>query len=207
METIKLNIAIGFNRNTSQEIVESLGDLNDTSDFKYILDNANFIPHITLYQNIFPVKNIEALKQTLSDIAGNALGFKLRFERITNNKTSVWANFIKNPELMNLHQNIIDQIQPHREGLIEEQFQQEHAVYQSLTVTRKKMVDKYGHPHVGETFDPHISLMKLTDKDLVFPAMNRIDWRIREVDCNSITLFESGLESTAKTIIEEFKFN
>jgi len=204
METKKLNIALRFNNDAIDEIWESLEFLDKEFEFKYILNKENAIPHITLFQGLFPEKNIDNLAQAISDIAGNTRGFKLKFKDLVNFKSSVWAEFIKNPEVSNLHARVVEDIQPLREGLVEPQFESTHPVYQSLTVTRRKMVDEYGYPHLFEMFEPHISLMKLVDREMVFIILDRINWRIKELAITKLAIYDSGEEATAKGLIREF---
>ncbi len=205
MDTQKLNIALRFDDEYLQEIADSVAEFKDAFETRYIVDNVESIPHLTLYQTLFPKKNVDEIIQALGDIAGNTTRFDLKFKTIKNNRSSIWAIFDKPAELTNLHMKVLEHVNPLREELVEEQFATDHPVYQSLTVTPKKMVEKWGHPFVDQMFDSHISLMKLVDRELVYAVINRLDWRIRELPVSKIALYECGEEGTCKELIKEFE--
>lgn len=204
MDTIKLNIALRFDDRTLNEIGYTLEGLKDDFDVKYISDNINSIPHVTLYQNIFPTKNIDSIVQLLTDISGNTSSFELRFNRLIHSRSTIWAGFEKTPEIMNLHQKVTEEIQPLRGGLVEEQFHEDHPVYLALTPQRKDMISKFGHPYVGETFDPHISLMKLIDRELVYVVLRKINWTLMKIPVNKLAIYEGGEEGICKKVLHEF---
>lgn len=205
MDTIKLNIALRFEDEILQEIADTMSELDGRYETKYIVDNQEYIPHITLFQGLFPSKNIDGISQLLRDIAGNTTSFTLKVRNLNNFKSSIWVNFIKSPETLNLHDKITDGVQEFREGLVEPQFEKTHPVYQSLTITRRKMADEFGYPHVKEMFEPHISLMKLVDRELVYVVLDRINWRIREIPIKKLAIYEAGEEGVCKKVIEEFE--
>lgn len=204
MDTIKLNIAIRFEDQILDQIGELLEGLDERYEVKYIADNNNSIPHITLYQNIFPANKLDEIDQLLADIVGNTSEFTLRFNRLIHNRSTIWAGFEKTPELISLHQRITEEIQPLREGLVEEQFKEDHPVYLALPPQKKEMLEKWGHPYVMDTFDPHISLLKLVDRELVYVVLRRINWNLMKIPVAKIAIYKGGEEGTCKEVIKEF---
>lgn len=65
MNTIKLNIAIKLDEETKNEIVSISKTLKSKLDSPLVLDGFSQIPHITLYQTAFPLKNLTKIKNQL----------------------------------------------------------------------------------------------------------------------------------------------
>ena len=204
MDTIKLNIAIRFEDQLLDQMGELLTGLDERYEVKYIADNKNSIPHITLYQNIFPAKKLKEIEQLLSDIAGNTSEFTLRFNRLIHNRSTIWAGFERTPELISLHQRITEEVQPLRDGLVEEQFKEDHPVFLALPEQKKEMLAKWGHPYVMDAFDPHISLLKLVDRELVYVVLRRINWNLMKIPVAKIAIYKGGEEGICKELLSEF---
>lgn len=130
-----------------------------TNSSAFQLDNYSHLPHISLYQGYYPERNVDELILRLMDIAQDSVNISIEMDGFHLSRGGfVWWNAVNSAELQALHERILEQANPLREGLIAPNIRD---MIDNLSDEEKDMVEKTGSVVNRELFSPHITLARL----------------------------------------------
>lgn len=159
VQTIDLNIVILPDESVSQTLIKWSEQIASQFSTAYTLNRIDKLPHFSLYSARYPIKNQDAIEKQVRTIAAMTNSFP-----ITLSGFSVFSGYLfydakKNKALMNLHNQIVDALNPLREGLITDNQRQ----LTGLSTEQQRAIEKFGYVSVGKLYMPHISITKMID--------------------------------------------
>lgn len=172
---------------------------------EFVLDEQKFMPHATVYQSHFPVRNIEKIKGQIKEVMEGQHPFTVKMEGFSVVlDTFLFWDLEKSESLQRLQNNIVARINHLREGLILPHL----ATVSGMTEEDISDINMYGSMFVGPSFSPHITITRLSDpKDAesVMKSLGGLNYKAMfEVD--GLILGYLGPNGTVNGIIETFKF-
>lgn len=162
MSSVPLNIIILPDEQTKKK-AQALGRKLD-ENFKnyYTLKETQFIPHATIYQAQYPLKNVEKVKLEFAKIASEIKPFEVEIGTIFNHHNFIWWNIRLNDYLNKLHYKILERLNPLREDLLLDLLNLDgYKTGEKYTEVEAESVRLYGAVVAGKSFRPHISLGRL----------------------------------------------
>lgn len=160
MDSISLNIAILPDEKTSQLAIALSQSLAKVVPAKFVLNSANPIPHITLYQAEFPVKNFARIEQEISKIAHSLRVFEMQLESFSATRQgTIWWNCKDFQKIQKLQTEIIEKCNTLREGELLPLLK----TYRSLNQQQEDEIKTYGSLWIGKRYLPHISISGADD--------------------------------------------
>jgi len=162
MNSASVNVIIVPDNSTLQK-VRALGKiLGENYESYYTIADITFIPHATIYQAQYPVRNLEKVKDELTKITESFKPFDVSLGPYQNFHGYIWWNISENEGLNRLHKQIVDRLNPLREGLLLPHFTSVgYKTGEKFTEKEAEIVRKYGSPVVDYLFQPHITLARL----------------------------------------------
>ncbi|MEW6709287.1 MAG: 2'-5' RNA ligase family protein [Candidatus Riflebacteria bacterium] len=123
-------------------------------DFK-----QNIKPHLTLFMGFFP--EINPVQKELLDLNQSFAGFDVHLQgfRLTSEGYLFW-DAEEQEELQLLHEKVLESLNPLRNGLIREKFNQS---FDSYLPVEQENIKKFGFPWVKHLFNPHLTLAKISE--------------------------------------------
>jgi len=154
---IDLNVAILPDQELSSKLIDWSQKIASNFDTDYTLNNFDHFPHLSLYSARYPIKNKYLVEKAISNICSNLKSFQ-----VTLKSFSVFSGFLfydleKDKRLIKLHEKIVDDLNPLREGLISDNQRQ----LTGLSANQKDAIEEYGYVSVKNLYMPHISLTHL----------------------------------------------
>jgi 2'-5' RNA ligase len=184
----RLNIAIVPSQDTIEYSLKIINELTADRSYEFILDEVSAFSHITLYSCEFPEKNIYKIKDALDHFLLSANSFIIEFSEIRiNSKGFIIVDLRITPEHKEMHQEILELLNPFREGVLREKYQS-NSFRRTLTESQIRNTDKYGHPQVADLYSPHLTLGKFDNS--VDTSIDLPRWEINTFEVERFTLFE-----------------
>jgi len=197
-KSIALNIIYLPDEKTRNKAIELSQKLAARLPREYILNPKNPLPHITIYQGLFPIRNQEKVKEAVRQIASQSKPFEITMNEFTVDvvRGFVWWNCLKTSRLAEIHKETLKEANPLREGLIPEVIK----AYQA-SIEEKNEIKKYG----SIINPPHITISRLKNPDdgeKVLKILGEGEHSVFRV--NRIALGRMGDHGTVTEIIESF---
>lgn len=199
-ESVALNIVYlpdGITRKKAIEFSEKVGSKLPT---EFVL-GQDTIPHITIYQALFPTKNISNVKDVIRKIAAKTGFFEIEMNEFVVNvvKGFVWWNCQKTEQLTKIHLETIEKLNPLREGLVSEVLKNYPA-----TEADKKDIENYGSLLIGNRYTPHLTITALKNSYDGEKALEILGEASSNFRVDRIALGYLEKHGTVAEIIEEF---
>ncbi len=197
-QPIALNIVYLPDEPTRNKTIELSQKLAARLPTEYILNPKNPLPHITIYQGLFPIKNQEKVKEVIKQIASQIKPFEITLTEFVIGvvKSFVWWNCLKTSRLAQIQKVVVEKANPLREGLIPEVIK----TYQ-VSIEEKNQIKKCG----SIISPPHITISRLKNPDdgeKVLKILGEGEHSVFRVD--RIALGHMGDHGTVTGIIESF---
>lgn len=177
-----VNLAEGFNH----------------KDEVFRVNNTNCLPHIsTYYAPEFPEENLPKVSKALKDIATDLKPIELIPEKISEFFGYIGIWFKKTPEIIKVHEEILNALNPLRDGHISKEYLEEIEA-NKYPSTEIEYIKKYGGHLVLNAFNPHLTLG-------YFKTSQKIpDVKIPTTFANSLAICPVGPKGTCPKINEIF---
>lgn len=203
-EATSLNIAILASGEVADQAIQISQDVASSYPTEFILDKDRFLPHITVCQAHFPVRNISQVQEAIKTIVGSQKPFRVIMgEFVTILDTFLWWNCEKTESLQKLHDQIIKETNELRENLILPHL----ATITGMTDEDRADMQEYGALKIGPRFSPHITITRLSDSKDARNALNSTGlYRRTAFEVNELVIGYLGPNGTVNGVIETFKF-
>lgn len=182
----------------SQKAIDLSAQLQTHGSFFTLKDGA-FFPHISLYMLQLKIADYGKVKELVGNISRSYKPFHLTAYKYDQNKGFIDAEYEKTTELIQLQEQIIDALNPIRDGMREKDIQR----MQEASGIKRKYFEEYGYPNVGELFRPHLTITRFTDEELKntarLPSPN-----VFSGVYDKVGFFESGENGTCIRLIADF---
>ncbi len=171
---------------------------------KFALDAKNIFPHITIYPPSYPAKNLDKLIASVESFVKNTNTVEMKYYKIESKKGYVMVYFELSPDIKKLHKNIVEILNPLREGYINPRYG-EPEYLKRLINQEIEMVQQYGYPYVMDCYyHPHLSLLRLEDIVEAKVVANNLNWGIEKFKVNKLVLHRIGDNGAAIEVVKEF---
>lgn len=163
------------------------------------------LPHLSVFHVKYPESHKYQVHDTLTKLSGQIERFKLRLKPISLVLGTVFLDVDGvSRELVNLHNQVVDQLNPLRNGL---QFEEELSL-PGITPLQVEMVQTYGHSVVKKTYQPHITLSRPMDSTQLSQAAALVPTALAvEFEVQQIHLGVRGPNGTCPEIVSSYTLN
>ncbi len=202
-EATSLNIAILASGEVADQAIQMSQQVAGKFPVEFVLDREKFMPHVTVYQAHFPVKNMDLIKSALRSLTDKTNPFKMILGDLTISlDTFLWWNCSGNGKLKEFHNKIVKETNPLREDLVLPHL----ATVTGMTEEDKEDMEQFGALKIGPRFSPHITITRLSSPKEADNAVKSLGlYRRATLDVNEIILGYLGPNGTVNGVIETFK--
>lgn len=198
MET---GIVILPNQPTTAQAIELSREISKHEPTEFILNNFNFIPHITLFHGVYEQEKIQGIANVIESILHEADNFSITLSGYSNLLGYIFWDTDKSKALENLHKNLVEKLSPLTSGLRAEFI--EMLKTKSVSPRRLEYIRKYGYPLCFEEYIPHITLSRLKNREnsaseRLIEALTKYEMSF---DFSQIGIVEIGDHGSCKKIL------
>jgi len=203
--TIDRNIVVLFDKKLTNQFIKLSENISSVIHSKINLNLNDEIPHLTLYMTKYPAKNNNKVLEKLKEISSHIKPFKIFFNSKSLHSTgTVFIDTLFNNNLYMLHSNLVDTLNPLREGL----YNKDELNLPSLTNEKKQSLINYGMWAVKKNYTPHVSVGRIDIKESVKKVLDLLPNVINyKTIINKIAYVERGHDGTCKKILKTFKLS
>lgn len=159
-QTIDLNVIILPDDTTTKRLARWSKTVARKHKTFYTLDTNNHLPHLSLYSARYPVKNKNAVQSILQHITKEQKTFFIELSSFSVFSNYLFYNALTNAALQQLHECIVEKLNPLREGLISDTTR----ALTGLSPEQKEMILAYGYVSVKKLYMPHISITRFKEQ-------------------------------------------
>ncbi|MCD4760934.1 DUF1045 domain-containing protein [bacterium] len=204
---IKFGLSFQVPSEVSKKAITLSKELGSKNKAKFILDGQNFYPHLTIYPPHYPAENLPKIINSVEGIIQDAGVIKMVFSEVGSKNGYVAIYFQLTPEIKALHKNLVEVLNPFREGYINPKYS-EAAKMERFTSQEIVNIKDYGYPYVMDCYyHPHLSLIRLEDVEQAKAVINDVEWNIKEFKVDKLILHRIGDNGGAIEVIKEFNLN
>ena len=197
METTRLNIAYLLPPVFKAKIL-GVAKTMQGFDHDVLVDDSNFVPHITIFIGEFPNKNIDQVVAKIEQLAPMLERPTFVHNGFSGTEGFVQIKYHANDVLMANHKKVIAEVNDLREGALYIKYVDK--------VESDENIKKYGMPNAMDKYVAHLSVAKLVDNDEGQRQQVRIAQE--QQDCNfvgeAIGVCESAKYGVCKKVIRSF---
>lgn len=202
-----VGIGINFTQEDSgyNELVALNGLLVRKHGSKHVFRPVKNLPHINLYDINVPKDNLSLIASTLISISERNKGFSVFSNKIGYfDHGSVFLEIDANNQLQNLENDVVNSLVVFKEGCKTEEYWQPWRKYDDKQIYNRQ---KYGNPHVLDTFVPHITIgFVRADRERLEKIVNNLNDNFygMNIQCGHIDLVvhdENGNHLSSKRFV------
>ncbi len=200
---IDLNVVVLPDEKTKKQILSWSRVIAERWKTNFVLDDATYIPHLTLYQTRYPSKNIEQIKNVIRQFALGIKPFKVALSGISAFYGFLFYDAVKEKTLLENHSQLVDLLNPFREGHITEE-QQGMLESSEISDAMKEGIVLWGSPVSKDQFIPHITITRLTQMGEAENALSFLKPIEMSFQVSKLYLSNVDHDGTSTKILEEF---
>jgi 2'-5' RNA ligase len=200
-----LNVVILPNDSLRSQAITWSTKLSRDYKTNFTLDQTTYMPHITLYQAAYPATNLDALKIELREIAKRP-PFDIELDGFSCLDGFIYYNVTGSAQLTRLHNNVVQALNPFRQGILLPPIADLMANPQTPTHI-KTNIKTYGSPNVRNSYVPHLTITRLQDWDKAQEAVNSLTSVRSPLNVHTICLGTMGTDGTVNKILASFPLN
>ncbi len=203
-QSTSLNIAILASGEVADQAIQMSQQVAGRFPVEFVLDREKFMPHITIYQAHFPVRNINSIQEVLSSLTASSKPFKMTLEELVISlDTFLWWTCSGNGKLKEFHNAVVKKTNPLREGLILPHL----STVTGMTQEDKEDMQQFGALKIGPRFSSHVTITRLSEAKDADNAVKSLGLHRRAtLNVDEIILGHLGPNGTVNGVIETFKF-
>lgn len=162
-DSIILSVYFNIAESLHSEITKASLEIRDIYGANWFIDNRRYYLHLALYLFEAPKRNIEKILREAKKLAKTIDPTPIKIKGMSANQEGlVFIDLEENSELRQYHCQIVENLNPFREGVLREKYKDEEHL-KTLPADAREKLQKYGHRWVLDKFHPHITLSKLLD--------------------------------------------
>lgn len=201
IEQVSLNIAVIPDGRVRERAIGMSQIIRDNFQSEFVLNQFNKIPHISIYQGMFPAKNIDKIKDAVRSVSQKTGRIYFSMDGFSvDYGTFLFWNSEKTQEHIDIQMKFIEKINPLREGLVPSVLE----TLLDIPEEEKRNIKLYGYPAVGERFRPHVTITRAKNPDDARKMLNFLGELKYSFEAKSIILGYSGEHGTVQRIEDEF---
>ena len=199
---LRLNIAFQPPKNIIEKAVGLSREINKDNEAFFVLDGIQFHPHITIYSPEYPEKNLDKVLEKIAGIARKTEKVNLILKGISSGQGFISVKFDYTPELKEIHEEIVLELNPLRGGHIREKYTADDYKMR-LTSEQQENIKEYGYPDSMNLYSPHLTIIRLKDELLAKTISREMKWDISEFTVDKIAIYKMGEHGTCKRLVKE----
>ena len=197
------NIVLLFDESLTEKFINLSNQINQMVPSKVVLNRNDMLPHLTIYGTRFPQKNLKRLQQWLKGLIKDVVPFSLHFHSKNVTAGTVFIDAELTRELYQLHEKLVDGLNPLREGAYDEK----ELELPGLTDGMKRSLLTYGMLLAKEEYRPHVTVARPFDSQRCEEALSILPEKIDlRTEVNAVSLVETGPSGTCKRVLRTFPF-
>ncbi|MBP7875511.1 DUF1045 domain-containing protein [Candidatus Woesebacteria bacterium] len=201
----RINIVVKVNQAISSKMIRLSGEVAKGEQEYFILDGVNFVPHITLYATEYPSKNLDKMFEAMNRISKSSSAFTIRSTEVGSHLGYVDIAFECTEELISLHQRIVTQLNPFREGHLRAKYSSPDELKQ-YSVQEQEYIQEYGYPGVFDSFTPHLTVARFQDEKVAQRIATSLDYPSQDIRVDTLAAYAMGEHGTCNQLLKEWKF-
>lgn len=202
-EFVRVNIAVKPSEVVAKQAIEISQKLSDKSKAYFVLNGQNYFPHLTVYSPEFPKNKLDGVLGTIESICAITKSFESPFLDIQSHDGYIDVEVELNDSFRNLHNIIVEKLNPLREGHLREKYTVEENLI-DLSESQRQNINEYGYPDVMESFRPHLTLIRFEDPGEALSLVKNIKWNTEKLTVGNIATFTMSSHGTCSGLIKEF---
>jgi 2'-5' RNA ligase len=164
-EILTVNFFLRVSPEWENIFIKASLDIRTQFPLEYYVDGINFYPHISLFSSNIPRDNLEQFVEIASGIANSIKPFSISTTDLFCSKSGVvMLDIATNQDIVDLHKEALEQLNPVRESIVNEKYQNEEFL-RTLSEQDKEYVQKFGNVWVLENYKPHITFARLKNAE------------------------------------------
>ena len=201
--SVDRNIVITFGNHLTNEFIKLSQKINNMIPSKILLNEIDEIPHLTLYMAKYPKKNIAKVLNKLNKILSSIKCFELIFNsKSCQSSGTVFIEAVVTNELYKLHEDLVNILNPLREGL----YNEDELKLSGLTKKKKISLINYGMRAVKGDYVPHVSIARINPEQYSQSVLKILPHKISyKTIVEKISFVIRGHDGTCKKILNTFK--
>ena len=198
---VDLNIVLLPDEKTKRQVIEWSKSIAEQFDTYFVLDGQTLLPHITLYQARYPIKNQPKIEEKIKIVAESSTPFTVSMTGFSGHWVFLFADVEVSNELRGLHDRIVDELNPLREGEIASTVKG----LTGLTKEQEEAVEKFGYIYAKDTFTvPHITITRLKNPDQIEQAIKSITQPLFSFEASTVAIAPTAEHGTCPQPISVF---
>ncbi|HET9947239.1 MAG TPA: 2'-5' RNA ligase family protein [Patescibacteria group bacterium] len=195
------NIVILPSNSITTQAISLSSQINTVVPSKILLNTTQEIPHITLYQALFPEENISLVLDSLAQVLSSQKRFSLTLSEVSVVLGTIFWNAVLSDMLMRFHSSIVDALNQLRNGA----YNKEDRNLPGFTSEMEHSLQTYGMWAAKELYLPHLTLSRPIDENRCDEAKASLPEKIvSEFSVETIAFVEMGHDGTCQKILEKF---
>lgn len=203
MNVTRANIAFIPPKHVAEHAVELCGGIAGNYGVEFELNAETPLPHLTVFSPELPADQLDLAVERMAKIASKNSPVSMRFTEMDSLGGWVFANVENSQHVAQIHQTVLDQINPLRQDHQRGKYQTvDRAMFDSETAYSN--VVTYGSSLVGELYNPHLTITRLIDRNKDAEVADQTTWNIPEFTVDAIGIFEAGEHGTCTKLLHRF---
>jgi len=195
--SLRLNIVLKPPQDVAQKAIDLSHEIGRNKDALFVLNGAEFYPHITIYASEFSEENLDKVLRELESISSDSSAVTLRFTGTYSAQGFVGLNF-ESSSANDLHHEVLRRVSPLR---VMNGGSREFLGYHiDFNPAQLKNIADYGYPDAMKLYAPHLTLARLRERGEV----PNIEWDIPEFKVDKIAVYLMGDNGTCRELVKEF---
>jgi hypothetical protein len=202
-DSASLNIALLPDEKTRLKAIDLSKKLNENLPTNFVLNETDLLPHLTIYQAHYPMKNIEKIEKEVEEMLKAIKPFQMNMNGFWSTpQGNIWWNAQKEP-MATLQKNAMERFNSLREGLIIPGIEK----LASLGEDYAWEINNYGSMWLTKRYTPHISLTAVEPENIEKTLEFLGDGEPAEFTANEIILGYLGKYGTVTGIIKRYNLS
>jgi 2'-5' RNA ligase len=206
MGFVRLNAVFLPDKGLEEKVLSLARQVAGGGDEIFHIDNRRFFAHLTIYSPEYPEENVSKVYDEVEALAGKLTPFKLSFLDFNAVDGFVGARFAKTALAEMIHRQIVERLNPLRDGHIREKYLKE--LEGNYSPQQRELIKRFGSPLVFDFYQPHLTLARLVDNreaQSVVAELNSRD-KLPLARITKMAVAAMGPNGTCTKIIETFGF-
>lgn len=203
MAFTRINIAVKPSQEVTAEAIKLSRKISKNAEAYFVLDELNFLPHITIYSPEYPNKNLKKILNAVGEVTFSLKPFTATFNFFDSHLGYIDMVLQKTKSWERLHELIVKKLNSYREDHIREKFKSPTELV-NYTPIQQKHILKYGYPEIFTTFRPHLTIIQLKNSSPAKEIVRNLNFPVQSFQITKIAAYLMGNHGTCTKIVREY---